>query len=51
MTTPAPSGCQHCGTPKRDHMQRWTKSTGWHRYTPPTQEQIKARMLARRDSR
>jgi hypothetical protein len=47
MTT-APSACRHCGIPEREHMQRWTKAAGWHKYTPPTNDQIKARMRARR---
>lgn len=48
MTTPNPSGCRHCGLDQRDHMQRWTTEAGWHTWTPPTDEQIKARMRARR---
>lgn len=46
-----PSGCRHCGVAHRDHMQRYTGAAGWHRYAPPTTDQIKARMLSRRDSR
>ncbi|MEW1760408.1 hypothetical protein AB0393_28340 [Streptomyces cyaneofuscatus] len=42
-----PSACRHCGVPRREHMQRWTTRAGWHRWTPPTQQQIKARMKAR----
>lgn len=47
MTTVEPSGCQHCGIPERDHMQRWKPGPGWHQWTAPTQEQILARMQAR----
>lgn len=47
MTT-NPAACRHCPHEKRDHMQRWTTGVGWHQWTQPTQEQIKARMLARR---
>lgn len=43
-----PSGCAHCGLDHRTHYRRWTASAGWHGYTPPSQDQIKARMLARR---
>lgn len=43
----APSACHHCGIEERDHMQRWTASVGWHKHTPPTQQQIKTRMRAR----
>ncbi|WP_158079332.1 hypothetical protein [Actinomadura sp. CNU-125] len=36
--------------PERIHFQRWDEeSAGWHGWTQPTQEQIKARMLARRN--
>lgn len=48
MTTP--SGCAHCGVEKRDHARRWTVDAGWHGYTPPSQEQIKTRMKARRST-
>jgi len=51
MANPAPSGCTHCGLEQRDHGQRWTTAAGWHRYTPPTQQQIKDRMNARRSTR
>ncbi|MGW5477655.1 hypothetical protein [Streptomyces sp. NPDC004008] len=43
-----PSACRWCGIPQREHAQRWAKPVGWHRWEQPTQEQIKARMLARR---
>lgn len=47
MTT-TPNGCRHCGIDHREHAQRWTDAAGWHQWTPPTQQQIKARMRARR---
>lgn len=47
-TTPEPSGCAHCGAARRGHFQRWKDGIGWHRWTAPTQQQIKERMLARR---
>ncbi len=50
MTT-SPSACRHCGVEKRGHAQQWKPSVGWHKWTPPTEEQIKARMLARRAER
>lgn len=46
-----PSGCRHCGLDRRLHFQRWTDAAGWHKWEHPTQEQIKARMLERRDAR
>ena len=46
--TSNPAACRWCPHEKHDHMQRWTKTAGWHQWTQPTQEQIKARMLARR---
>lgn len=54
---PAPTpldGCRYCGLPERGsrkrypHAQRWTTEAGWHVWTPPTQDQIKQRMKARR---
>ena len=46
-----PSGGQHCGVERHDHCQRWTTDARWHKWAAPTQEQIKARMLARREQR
>jgi hypothetical protein len=46
-----PNACRHCGIDKREHMQQWKPPVGWHQWTPPTQEQIKARMLARHAER
>ncbi|MCU1617217.1 MAG: hypothetical protein JWO98_4757 [Frankiales bacterium] len=55
MTGPTPQGCQHCGIPHREHFQQWSPPSkggpGWHKWEPPTQEQIKARMNARRNAR
>jgi hypothetical protein len=48
---PTPNGCRHCGVQMRDHLQRWTLAAGWHGWTPPTSEQIKARMIRRRADR
>ncbi|WP_424891828.1 hypothetical protein [Streptomyces sp. XH2] len=47
MTT-SPNACCYCGIEKREHLQRWKPLVGWHQWTPPTQEQIKARMITRR---
>lgn len=46
-----PNGCRHCGAAQRFHCQRWTDAAGWHTWTEPTDEQRKARMLARRNMR
>jgi len=46
----SPSGCRRCGRPERNHFT-WYTATGKHVYEPPTQTQIKARMLSRRASR
>ncbi|MFE3578769.1 hypothetical protein [Streptomyces vinaceus] len=43
-----PSACRHCGIPEREHAQRWKSPTGWHRWEPPTNRQILARMNMRR---
>jgi len=50
--TTDPSACRWCGISKREHMQRWTPPSkggpGWHQWIQPTQDQTKARMIARR---
>ncbi|GGM93454.1 hypothetical protein GCM10011609_33720 [Lentzea pudingi] len=46
LTTP--NGCRWCGVVQREHARRWTPPTGWHQWEPPTDEQRKHRMLARR---
>ena len=48
---PNPNACRWCGIDKREHMQQWKPPVGWHQWTPPTQDQIKARMLARHAER
>jgi len=44
----SPNGCTHCGIEKQGHAQQWLPGPGWHTWTEPTQDQIKARMRARR---
>ena len=46
-----PNGCAHCGIAKRVHYQQWTEAAGWHQWTRPSDEQIKARMRKRRTNR
>lgn len=47
---PNPMGCRWCGIDQRPHaIQAGTHTT--HTWTPPTQQQIKDRMLARRARR
>lgn len=46
-----PNACRECGIDKRGHGRQYTEAAGWHAWTPPIQEQIKARMLARRAAR
>lgn len=41
-----PSGCRHCGIPRRAHGRQVT-ADGAHTYEPPTRQQILARMRAR----
>lgn len=48
LRRPDPSGCRWCGVNERDHMQRWKPPVGWHQWAPPTQQQRKERMKARR---
>lgn len=45
---PAPGGCRWCGLDAREHAQQWKPPVGWHKWEPPTLEQRKDRMLARR---
>lgn len=50
-----PGSCRWCGIDKPDHCQRWSRKlseidgNGWHGYVHPTQEQIKERMLKRKE--
>ena len=48
-----PSGCRWCGMAERSHPfgPTWLPGRGLHHWEPPTQAQIKARMLARRKAR
>lgn len=46
---PTPNGCRWCGIDKRRHARQWTEEAGWHAWEQPTQDQIKARMFARRN--
>ncbi|MFD5577277.1 hypothetical protein [Streptomyces pseudogriseolus] len=50
MTVPNPWGCRLCGIDRRPHGIQAT-SNGSHAWQPPTQQQIKTRMLARRAER
>ncbi len=46
-----PSACRWCGIPEREHMQRWKKPVGWHKWVAPLNGQILTRMLVRRAAR
>lgn len=46
-----PSGCRWCEIGQRVHCQRWTEEAGWHKWAPPTDQQIKDRMWVRRARR
>lgn len=51
MTTrTAPNGCRLCGIERRGHAIQGT-ANGSHTWTAPTNQQIKERMLARRNNR
>jgi hypothetical protein len=43
-----PNACTWCDIGQREHLQRWTRSAGWHTWAAPTDEQRLERMLARR---
>jgi hypothetical protein len=46
-----PNGCAHCGAAKRSHGRRYISGVGGHAWERPSDEQVKARMLARRVAR
>jgi hypothetical protein len=49
---PTPFGCRWCGIAQGwTHCQLWIPGRGFHTWKQPTQAQIKARMLARRNAR
>jgi hypothetical protein len=50
-TAPAPFGCRWCGVEQGGHGRRWIPGKGMHSWERPTERQIKARMLARRNAR
>jgi len=50
-TVPTPFGCRWCGTERSGHGRRYLPGRGMHAWEQPTQDQIKARMLARRAER
>jgi len=49
IANPSPNGCRRCGIDERGHAIQ-VGVDGSHTWEAPTQEQIKERMLARRDS-
>ena len=51
MSTPQimePSACAWCGIAERGHARQYADAAGWHKWEQPSQEQILARMKARR---
>jgi hypothetical protein len=46
-----PSACRHCDLPCHGHARQWTQAAGLHPWTAPTDQQILARMQARRAAR
>lgn len=46
-----PFGCRWCGTERDGHGRRWVRGHGMHSWERPTEAQVKARMLARRNAR
>lgn len=45
---PNPLSCRWCGIDPRDHAMSWVPGHGWHSWEDPTQQQIHARMRAKR---
>jgi len=50
-TAPTPFGCRWCGDEQGGHGRRWMAGHGMHSWVRPTEAQMKARMLARRNAR
>jgi hypothetical protein len=50
-TVPTPFGCRWCGREERSHACLFMPRRGYHNWEQPTEAQIKARMLARRNAR
>lgn len=50
-TAPTPYGCRWCGAQQGSHGHLFMPRRGLHRWERPTEAQIKARMLARRNAR
>ncbi|MFJ2110605.1 hypothetical protein ACIOEX_01530 [Streptomyces sp. NPDC087850] len=48
---PSPSACRWCGIDQRPHARQWAQPAGWHAWEQPTEQQILARMRARRAAR
>lgn len=48
---PVPYGCRWCGIEQRVHGRRSLRGRSSHRWERPTERQIKARMVARRNVR
>jgi hypothetical protein len=51
MSTPQimePSACTWCGIAERGHARQYADAAGWHVWAQPSQEQVLARMKARR---
>lgn len=48
---PSPFGCRWCGVAAGNHGRRYVNSHGMHAWERPTNDQIKARMRARRTAR
>lgn len=43
-----PSACTWCGIARRGHGRQYADAAGWHEWEQPSQEQVLARMKARR---
>lgn len=43
-----PSACTWCGIAQRGHGRQYADAVGWHEWEQPSQEQMLARMKARR---
>lgn len=46
-----PNACQYCNVSHKNSYSTWHPEIGWHYWVHPTDEQIKARMIERRNRR
>jgi len=51
MLPETPSGCTYCGVDRMSHPWLWVEGRGYHLFKHPTEDQVKARMIHRHNTR